>query len=439
MNCLNQEELIGLALGRDDGLASPHLAICATCRASLEDGRRLAERVAAAHQVFDKAHAAGRERLMAALAREPVSESRFPVRKGRLSMKQRIAFSSMAVAATLLLAAWLVLSGRPLSAMEQVAAKIREAKSFSFDMAYEMEGAEDKPRPGGKFYWQAPGTVRLEDTALPDGNSMVMIFPYRRPGIEIDEKHKTYQRVPAREGYTSPLMAVWKLGGFSGKADKELEPRKIDDRPTRGFQIAAKKIDADLDGALDIWIDAETNFPVFVEYQMQWPKAKMTMHHFHWNEPLDANLFDTSPPEGYADKTPKRLSVDEVVEDIRQALKFYAEVMGGHYPRVKMVYGDVTMNELWQKLGIDTRHMTDEQIRSDAYVKSLKATRGFGQINGILRDNADAAYYGKTVGPNDKDKVLLRWKLDDGNYRVIYGDLHSQTLAAERLKALESR
>lgn len=83
--------------------------------------------------------------------------------------------------------------------------------------------------------------------------------------------------------------------------------------------------------------------------------------------------------------------------------------------------------------------MTDEQIRSKAYFNSLKATRGFAQINGILRDNADAAYYGKTVGSNDKDKILLRWKLDDGNYRVIYGDLHSETVAADRLKSLESR
>ncbi|MGH7139869.1 MAG: hypothetical protein ACREHD_29370, partial [Pirellulales bacterium] len=267
----------------------------------------------------------------------------------------------------------------------------------------------------------------------------VRVFPYHEAGIEIDEKHKTFKRLPAQKGHASPLMTVWKLGGYSGEADKELEPRKIGDRPTRGFRIAAEKIDSGLKGTLDIWVDAETNLPLLVEYEMERPSAKMTMQHFQWNEPLDGKLFDTAPPEGYADKTPKPPSVDEIAGHIREALEFYAEVMGGHYPRVKMVYGDVTMNELWKKLGIDTRHMTDEQIRSEAYVKSLKATHGFAWINSILRDNADAAYYGKTVGPNDKDNVLLRWKLDDGNYIVIYGDLHSETVAADRLKALESR
>lgn len=436
MNCLNQEELISLALGRDDSQASPHLAACPVCRDALEDWRRLTARVAAAHQMFDDGHAAGRKRLMAALAAEPVLRSFSPIRKGRFSMKQRLTFSGMAVAASLLLAAWLAVAGRPLSAMEQVAAKIRQAKSFSFEIVPEVEG---KSRPGGKFYWQTPGTVRLEETALPEGNRVAMIFPYRQPGIRIDDKHKTYQRLPAREGYTSPLMAVWKLGAFSGKADNELAPRKIANRSTRGFQIAARKIDADLNGTLDIWVDAETNLPVLVEYQMERPKAKMTMFHFQWSAQFDSELFDTVPPEGYVDETPKPPSVTEVVERIRQALKFYAEVMGGHYPRVKMVYGDVTMNELWDKLGIDTRHLTPETIKSDAYGKSVRSTRGFASINGILRDNADAAYYGQSVGPNDKDKVLLRWKLEDGGYHVIFGDLHDESVSAERLKALESR
>lgn len=104
-----------------------------------------------------------------------------------------------------------------------------------------------------------------------------------------------------------------------------------------------------------------------------------------------------------------------------------------------MVYGDVTIHELFDKLGIDMGKPTQEQIKSEAYLKGLQSTRGFAAINGILRDNADAAYHGKSVGPADKGKVLLRWKLDDGNYHVIFGDLRDETISAERVKALESQ
>ena len=39
----------------------------------------------------------------------------------------------------------------------------------------------------------------------------------------------------------------------------------------------------------------------------------------------------------------------------------------------------------------------------------------------------------------DAGKVLMRWQLDDGNYRVIFGDLHTETVNAQRLALLEDR
>ena len=70
---------------------------------------------------------------------------------------------------------------------------------------------------------------------------------------------------------------------------------------------------------------------------------------------------------------------------------------------------------------------------------AAKAQKGFQQINSIRDHCPNYAYYGKTVGPNDKDKVLLRWKLDDGRYEVIYGDLRNETVTAERLRFLERK
>lgn len=466
MKCFDEQQALLAALGLAGDGEQDHLAHCTACRAKADSLAPLVERIAAAHEWFDRGHADQREHLLAALAAEPQSaliptpttsvamarlngrapfaqaepsqDSTFRFRHsfGDFWMKHRIALSSAGLAAALLLAGWLLLATRPLSAMEQVAAKIREATSFSFEMSSEFEG---KPMPGkGKFYWKAPGTVRLEEPMFPEGNIVVSIFPYQQPGISIDEQHKTYTRLAARQGYKSPLMMAAKLGSFSGEADKDLGKREIDGRQTTGFQVAAQKVDPDVRGTLTIWGDVETKLPALVEYEMDRPKGKMTMHDFQWNTPLDAKLFDTNPPDGFTDKTPKPPSVDEIVDHIRDGLKFYADVMGGHYPRVKMVYGDVTMNELNEKLGL--KHpLTEEQIKSDEYVKSLRASAGFGWINGILRDNSDAAYHGKTVGPADKNKVLLRWKLDSGEYEVIYGDLRSETVPAEQLKELEGK
>jgi hypothetical protein len=41
------------------------------------------------------------------------------------------------------------------------------------------------------------------------------------------------------------------------------------------------------------------------------------------------------------------------------------------------------------------------------------------------------------LASKDTGKVLLRWKVSDKEYRVIFGDLHTQTVTAEKLAELE--
>lgn len=466
MNCFNGQQALLAALGLAQDREQDHLADCAACRAKAESFAPLADRIAAAHEWFDRGHTEQRKRLLAALAAEarlagttsiaatgleasPMNgraprsqasardDSAFRNRHpfGDFWMKHRIALSSAGLAASLLLAGWFIVATRPLSAMEQVAAKVREATTFSFEFASELDG---KQHPfNGKMYWKAPGDVRLEDPMLPEGNIVVSIFPYQELGISIDERHKTYSRLAARRGYASPLLMVSKFGSFSGEADKELGKRDIGGRQRHGFQIAAEKVDPDVRGTLAIWVDAESNLPALVEFETGAPKAKIVMQNFHWDSALDAKLFDVTPPEGFADKTPQPPTLEENVKAIAEAFRSYSEICGGHYPRVKMVYGDVTINEMEKKAGIKRGMPTAEQ--QPAYTKIMRATHGFAATNGILRDNSDAAYHGKTVGPADKDNVLFRWRLDSGEYEVIYGDLRSETMSAERLKELEGK
>ena len=56
----------------------------------------------------------------------------------------------------------------------------------------------------------------------------------------------------------------------------------------------------------------------------------------------------------------------------------------------------------------------------------------------LVNENKEPFYYGETVKPSDSSKVLLRWKLDDGQYRVIFGDLITRTVTKEELAELEN-
>jgi len=49
----------------------------------------------------------------------------------------------------------------------------------------------------------------------------------------------------------------------------------------------------------------------------------------------------------------------------------------------------------------------------------------------LLVEDREPGYFGATVRPGDSDAVLMRWKLDDGRSRVIYGDLRTETVATD--------
>ena len=55
----------------------------------------------------------------------------------------------------------------------------------------------------------------------------------------------------------------------------------------------------------------------------------------------------------------------------------------------------------------------------------------------LVQDQKDPAYHGDVVAPGDAEHVLVRWKVSDSEYRVIYGDLRAETVSMERLAELE--
>ena len=372
---------------------------------------------------------------------------------GELTMRQRIALGGVGAAVLIvLLVVWGGIIALPVSAMEKMAENLRKAKSYTVTTIMQVQLASDPGKPPvmaemtQKAYWLAPKSYRMEfkGGSLIEGQDVTDILPSGKAGIHLDNKTKKFRRQTPRLGPEAPLMMLDKLSAYSGQADRKLETKSIHGKKAWGFEIDGKKIDPDaLPGPVEIWVDAESNLPVALRYEAKWPGMSMTtiirMEDFRWNIELDPKLFDPTPPEGYVDDTGKETPLDEKVRQITEALRTYAEASGGHYPRVKIVYGDVTHDELVRMLGVAWPPSTTEQMRDEKVAKIRQAAEGFAQINGTQRDNPDAAYYGKTVGPSDKDKVLFRWKLDDGRYEVIFGNLRSETVTAERLHDVEGK
>ena len=59
---------------------------------------------------------------------------------------------------------------------------------------------------------------------------------------------------------------------------------------------------------------------------------------------------------------------------------------------------------------------------------SRKAVAIAGFYQKLASEQREPEYFGATVNPGDSAAILLKWKLDDGRSRVIYGDLRAETV-----------
>ncbi|MFQ5422909.1 MAG: hypothetical protein ACE5F9_02900, partial [Phycisphaerae bacterium] len=64
--------------------------------------------------------------------------------------------------------------------------------------------------------------------------------------------------------------------------------------------------------------------------------------------------------------------------------------------------------------------------------ESMAGLRGLTFFAFLELAGREPEYFGKTVQPGDADAVLVRWRQENGDTRVVYGDLRLETKAATK-------
>jgi hypothetical protein len=56
----------------------------------------------------------------------------------------------------------------------------------------------------------------------------------------------------------------------------------------------------------------------------------------------------------------------------------------------------------------------------------------------LIQQGREVVYYGGPTNPADKYAVVMHWKLPDGRYGVIFGDLTARTISPDTLIRLQA-
>jgi hypothetical protein len=213
-----------------------------------------------------------------------------------------------------------------------------------------------------------------------------------------------------------------------------------------------------------LWVDAENWLPFRSEWDIKYGEKKQissATYDYHWNVPVQAGDFDPYIPEDFKPhptdgmKTPGMNEADGI-----EGLKLFAEITG-RYPK------KLNMMDLGQEIAAlakdfqnlpplieksdelkklkdqmsQNSELSEEEIFDTLLKTTMEIVRPLHSIGFfymmLVADQKEPVYYGESVGPDDADKVLLKWKVSDDQYRVIFGDLTAEDLTAEQWNEFE--
>lgn len=218
----------------------------------------------------------------------------------------------------------------------------------------------------------------------------------------------------------------------------EVEEFQFNDPDFMAGELDLGKIDVKL------WVDIRTQLPIIMEMESltETQHIVATIRDFQWNVPVSAVDFEPMIPPDYrsisdiiSEINDLRASLPGYNEEIAiQGLKLFADVSGQYPSKLDSV---IIINEF----GKFRRQNNFDANRIQELSNGHKVTELITEIRFFFkrleREKKDPAYYGGIVTPADANQVLLRWKVSDKNYRVIFGDLKAETVTSETLAVLE--
>jgi hypothetical protein len=361
------------------------------------------------------------------------SASKRPQNVWRTIMKSRI--TKLAAAAVIIIAVLIGVNQFSGSidgasvAWADVIKKVEKAKTVTFRLKTRMTGVPDSEimvydssEYGSRLDLYVGGKITSRIYGPKDENVSIMVIPeaktYTRMSFTEEQREQMAEREKDPREFVKLFMSVEHI---------ELGRKTIDGVEVEGLEVDSPKVGGGMfESAIGrLWVDVKTELPVRMEIEGVSGggkiQTKMVMEEFNWDEELDAGEFEPDIPADCILQTETKMS-DVNEDEMIKGLQFFAQLTDGRYPNsLASMTADHELREAWQQKY--NRPPANEEL--DKFHKVSTACRFYASL---LEGNKDVEYHGDKVAANDIDDELMRWKISDNEYRVIYGDLRVETV-----------
>jgi len=340
-------------------------------------------------------------------------------------------------------------------ALADVLTKIEQITAYTYEISITRtrpsQSSTSTKSTGTAWISRDHGMKMTTETIDPNGESTSResyVLPQKRTLVMIEPQKKSYERYKLndamiesfKEQINDPRSMIKEMLDCEYSS---LGQSVIDGISVEGFQTtdpAYSKASAFGQTDVKVWVDVETRLPVrsetFVTEEIDGEvRTHRVLDNFQWNVPVDAADFVPNIPDDYTTRSGD-ITVPAFNEETAiKGLTVLADLTR-EYP--DNLGGPTFFKEL-EALFAPMR----DRGRSEKYTKLADISMPIGGLlsfyQKLVQGKKDPAYYGEFVTPKDADLVLLRWKVSDNEYRVIFGDRHTETVTAEALEELEKR
>lgn len=363
-------------------------------------------------------------------------------------MKSRT--SKLAAAAVIIIAVFLglnIFSESGSVAWAEVLNNVQKVQTYINRMKMTVQGPEGSQDVDMTFYRSTEYGTRRDSYYNDELISQLYIPAEGNKGVEL---------IPSQKKYVSAVFTDEQIKEIAEKNDpraivKEFmccnQYTKIGRQTIDGIEVEGIEVDNDKFGKTlfekckgRLWVAVDTDLPVLIELEGTSAggavQISLTIDGFDWDPGLQAEDFEPNIPSDYTLMAEVDLSGS--VEAVIKGLRGFAEITQGKYPtNLDLMTTGKEIGEafiaLRQKQG-----KSPEEKPTQEEMENILTIQGACLFYGkLVKENKDAAYYGDTVTAQDVEKVLMRWKISDQKYRVIFGDLSTLDVSYEELVELE--
>ena len=405
-----------------------------------------------------------KKQLLNGFPRHRLQPTVHTVRVWRTIMKSRI--SKLAVAAVIVVAAFLALNffGKTSGIVwAEVAQRLEDIKTVAYKITADIKGIPGTPEGYTTHATQdvmlsyEQSAVRIDSSLqVPDGTRtshtyilfddsvLITVMPAQKKYLEVTISDEQMKKMGDEKGDPVTLLKAMLEHEYT-----ELGRKTIDGVAAWGIEVSDPKLGAKMgslisggmfdETVVQLWVDEKHELPIRINATGSSKDGQASMEvvydNFQWGIEIEPALLRPEVPDDYELIAQGKWETGNEGEEIIEVLRLFVEYADGKYPASlkTMTVAKAIAPALKRKFPPGSPEPSKELL-----ARFMKVDRVGMMYTTLEKDGKDPAYYGDKVSAESPNAVLFRWKIDNDTYRVVFGDLRTEDVPADKLAELEA-